>query len=173
MPNVREDIRDLPSIVRSRRLIWLPLVVLFVGFALIMSVTALPPSIAGIAVLYIEFFYIPPALFTFFIAGFVTPRASYMVGAIYGAIAGVLWFISLVSPDLVATTEAFVGTLTAYVLNGLVFGTLAAAFAAWYRDFLRGMQQRGRERRADQEARERAKRRDERQEARRVLKQRT
>ena len=51
------------------------------------------------------------------------------------------------------------------LLYGVVYGTLAAAFAAWYRDFLRGMQDRGKQRRAEQEAKERDRRRDERQEA--------
>jgi signal transduction histidine kinase len=173
MPNVREDIRALPSMFRTHRLLWLPLLLLVVGFILVMTLRELPPSIVGIAGIFVEFFFLPPALFTFFVAGFIAPRASYLVGLLYGAIAGVLWFIGLVSPALVPDTATFVGSAFSFISNGVVFGTLAAAFAAWYRDFLRQMQQRGRDRRADQEAKERAKRREERQEARRIAKQRT
>jgi hypothetical protein len=57
----------------------------------------------------------------------------------------------------------------------LVFGTLAAGFAAWYRNFLKNMQKGGEQRRAakaSDELKARAKRRDDRQEARKVAKQR-
>lgn len=170
MPNIREDIKALPSVFRSRRLLWLPLLLLLVGAALVMTIMALPSSIASIALLYVEFFFVPPALFTFFIAGFLAPRASYLVGAIYGVIGGILWFITLVSPAEVPDTQTFMGSALSYIWNGFLFGTLAAAFAAWYRDFLRSMQDRGKQRRADAEAKERAKRREDRQVARRVFK---
>jgi hypothetical protein len=179
LPDVRADARALPGIFRSRRLLWLPLLLLLVGFALTLWLETLPPEIGSLATLYVQFFFIPPALFTFFIAGFVAPRASYLVGLIYGAIAGALWSAiilystSSLAPDGAATPAgnndpAFVvGNL---LLLGVVYGTLAAAFAAWYRDFLRGMQERGKQRRAEQEAKDRDRRRTERQEARKTAK---
>jgi hypothetical protein len=185
MPDVRADIRALPTILRTRRLIWLPAVLLLAGFAIILVVPALPATIASIADLYLQFFFIPPALFTFFIAGYVAPRASYLVGLLYGLFASVLWSIVILgpgqslapagtTPDGTAVTPTdpviVVGNL---LLIGALYGTLAGAFAAWYRDFLRGMRDRGVQQRAEREAKERAKRREERQEARRVLKQRT
>lgn len=171
MPNFREDIRALPTILRTRKLLWLPLLLLVIGTGIVLVLPSLTAEPLALADLYLQFFYVPPALFTFFIAGFIAPRASWLIGLLYGVIAGFLWFIAFIPPSLVTTPTAFATQLFLLIMNGALYGTFAAAFAAWYRDFLRGMQERGRARRADQEANERAKRRDERQEARRVAKQ--
>jgi hypothetical protein len=181
MPNIRDDIRALPSIFRSRRIIFLPLVLLAVGLAAVLAYPGLSPDIQVYAGYYIQFFFAPPALFTFFLAGFFAPRASYLVGAIYGLIAGVLWaiaFTGLVGATTPPPTDQPVQAVdplstAAFSLGyGLIYGTLAAALAAWYRDFLRGIQQRGQQRRAQREVDERARRREQRQEARKVAKQR-
>jgi hypothetical protein len=172
IPDVRADIRALPSIVRSRRLVLLPLALLAIGFILIFVFESIPADLQTFAGSYLQFFYFPPALFTFFLAGFFAPRASYLFGFIYGVIAGVAWFISLVPPEAVPDATAFGGALLTTLAYGVVYGTLAAALAAWYRDFLRGMQERGRQRRAVKEVDERARRREQRQEARKLAKQR-
>jgi hypothetical protein len=182
IPNFRDDIRALPDIFRSRRLLWVPLLLLVSGFAVILVLPALPPTIATVADLYIQFFFIPPALFTFFVAGYLAPRASYLVGFLYGVFASILWSIIILGPGGALTPTGTTGTATTpgdpflvvsnMVLIGALYGTLAGAFAAWYRDFLRGMRERGQQQRIDKEAKERAKRREERQEARRIVKQR-
>jgi hypothetical protein len=172
-PNVRADLKALPQMFRTKRLLWVPLVLLLVGLALTLAVPGLAPEAASIAALFVQFFFIPPALFTFFIAGFIAPRGSYLVGLIYGVLAGVMWTIAFVPPAALAEPSAFMAEFAGLVMTGALYGTLAAAFAAWYRDFLRGMQERGKVRRAEQEAKLRAQRRDERQESRRVAKQRT
>jgi hypothetical protein len=123
--------------------------------------------------MFVQFFFLPPALFTFFVAGFLAPRASYLVGLIYGLIGGAMWFAAFTPSGAVPDSSTFVALLATAIVQGALYGTLAAAFAAWYRDFLRGMQERGKVRRAEQEAKLRAQRRDERQESRRVAKQRT
>ncbi len=177
LPNVREDLKALPQMFRTRRLLWVPLVLLVVGLALTLAIPGLAPEVASIAGIFVQFFFVPPALFTFFLAGFFAPRASYMVGFIYGLLAGLMWALVILGPGLGETGAPAVDASTGpvfIVLNmlviGTLYGTLAAAFAAWYRDFLRGMQERGKTRRADQEAKLRAQRRDNRQEARRVAK---
>lgn len=176
MPDLRADLLALPSILRSRRLLWLPLLLLLVGLILELVLRGLPTELGELAVLYNQFLFYPPALFVFFIAGFVAPRASYLIGFVYGLIAGVLWTLAAVAVASALGLSTDVGAgevgsvLAQMVISGVVYGTLAAAFAAWYRDFLRGMQERGKARRAEQEAKERAKRREERQEGRRVAK---
>lgn len=181
MPNVREDIRLLPSIFRTRRLLWLPLGLLVLGLALALVIDSLSPEVASILELYLQFFFVPPALFVFFIAGFLAPRASYLVGLLYGLVAGIIWTIAILVTGLAAASGTTT-TTTSYdplivtgnmLAIGVVYGTLAAAFAAWYRDFLHGMQERSRQKRVEQEAKERAKRREERQEARKVAKRST
>ena len=172
-PNVREDVRALPQIFRSRRLMWLPLLLILIGFVLTLTIGALPEGVAGIASLYVQYFFLPPPIFTFFITGYVAPRASYLVGGIYGFIAGVLWTVALgalgtqpVTNGAEAPADPVAGAIAA-ILYGTLFGSLLAAFAAWYRDFLRNMRVRGDQRRAEKELEARAKRRQERQEARR------
>ena len=175
LPHFREDIRALPQMFTTRRLLLLPLLLLAVGLAIALALPVIPTEAASVADLYLQFFFIPPALFTFFIAGFLAPRAAYLVGFVYGLVAAVTWTIALLGPGLSSTTTTTQGTnpdplflFANMIAIGVIYGTLAAAFAAWYRDFLRGMQERGRQRRAEQEIKDRTKRRDERQEARRV-----
>ena len=179
MPDVRSDLRALPGMFRTRRLLWVPLVLLVLGAAAALAAPGLAPEVQSIALMYMQFFFAPPALFTFFIAGFVAPRASYLVGLIYGLIAGVLWTIVAAgyNTDLLTGSPSPTGQtfnpleIAVQMLPvGALYGTLAAAFAAWYRDFLRQMQERGRVRRADREAQDRARRKIERNETRRAAK---
>jgi signal transduction histidine kinase len=179
MPNVREDLKALPSILTSRRMVLLPLALLVIGFILVLVFPGLSADLQVFAGYYLQFFYVPPALFTFFLAGFFAPRASYLVGALYGLIAGVLWaveFSGFIGPATTPTGEPStsdpVATAGVALVYGVIYGTLAAALASWYRDFLRGMQERGKQRRAVSEVDERAKRREQRQEARKLAKQR-
>jgi hypothetical protein len=189
MPNVGADLRALPGMFRTSRRVWLPFAMLAAGFLLMLGVyfelvtegtgVYLPLlgylSFATLVGLYVQFFFVPYGLFTFFIGGFVAPRASYLVGLLLGLFNGVLWSIliflgtsvpSAVPDETPATTDAL-GNALYVIAIAVVYGTLAAAFAAWYRDFLRRTSARSRERRAEQEAKARARRRDERQAARR------
>lgn len=169
-PRVREDLRALPGMFRTRRALWIPVIILLVGFVATFAFyrDMVPAELAGPVEMYIQFFFFPQALFTFFLAGFLAPRASYLVGLLLGLFNAALWAILIfglgvaiepgIDPYVVASN---------FLLIGVLYGTLAAAFAAWYRNFLRRMSDRGRARRAELEARERARRRDERRTARR------
>lgn len=175
MPNFREDIRALPSVFRARRLVWLPFGLVLVGFVLALLIYGLPAEQQTWVALYLQLFFIPQGLFAYFIAGFIAPRASYLVGGLVGLMSGALYGIALVATLPAGAEIAFsdaASSVASYTVSGVVLGTFAGGFAAWYRGFLRQMQENGRQRRADQEAKERAKRRAERQEARRVVKQR-
>lgn len=175
LPHFREDIRALPTIFRTRRLVWLPFGLVLIGFILALVIYGLPTEYQSLVALYLQFFLVPQGLFAYFIAGFVAPRASYLVGGLLGVLSGALYGIAVVATVPVGTdipiSDAAL-SVASYTFTGLVLGTFAGGFAAWYRNFLRQMQENGRQRRAGQEAKERAKRREERQEARRVSKQR-
>ena len=175
MPNVREDLRALPSIFRSKPLLLLPFALVIVGFVIALVVFALPPDIQSLALLYLQFVFTPQSLLMYFLVGFLAPRASYLVGLILGTINGFLYmtaaFLTL-PPGTPVTTEEVASGFFSYTVMGALLGAFAGGFAAWYRDFLRGMQERGRQRRASREIDERNRRRDERQEARRLAKQR-
>jgi hypothetical protein len=182
LPNIREDVRLLPEIFRTKRMVYLPLVILLVGLPIfvLFARNQLAPEVATIAYYYVQFFFAPPALFTFFLAGFFVPRGAYLVGFIYGIIAGAIWSVgfalagpaSLADPSNPAGQADMVTVTGTAFLYGILYGTLAAALASWYRGFLQGMQERGKQRRQDREVDERAKRAAQRQEARKVAKQR-
>lgn len=180
-PRFREDLRLLPHILLSRRLMALPPLMLLLGFIFTMVGGQLAEDAGGIPVrtladLYVQLFFLPPALLTFFLAGYIAPRASYMVGALLGMLNGVLWAIIVLVGDASPSEPLTDPQADATVVIGYLFllnvgyGTFAAAFAAWYRDFLRRMQEQGRARRTEREAKERTKRREQRQEDRKALK---
>jgi hypothetical protein len=169
-PRFREDVRLLPQLFRTRRALWIPVIILLVGFVLTFAFYRgmVPVELAVPVEMYIQFFFFPQALFTFFLAGFLAPRASYLIGFLMGVLNAALWAVLLFGLDI-AFEAGMEPTMVAanFLMIGVIYGTLAAAFAAWYRNFLRRMSERGRARRAAREAEERARRRDERRSARR------
>jgi hypothetical protein len=174
-PRFREDLRALPRMFRERRALWIPVILLVVGFALLYAYAsnAVPPDLEGPVLMYVQFFFVPTGLFTFFLGGFLATRASYLVGFLLGLLNGLLWLalIALDRSGVPGSTEGMepigTGAIVQLFVYALIYGTLAAAFAGWYRNFLRRMSERGRARRAEREAQERARRRDERRQARR------
>jgi hypothetical protein len=175
-PDIRADLRALPNMFRTRRLLWLPFILLVVGFVLVLAVNLIPVSMQPWVALYIQYFFLPEALFTYFIGGFLAPRASYLIGLMLGLMCGLLWtVILLIQPgtqEAVAAQSDLASAIGLVLAQSVVLGLFAGGFAGWYRDFLRGMQDRSRQRQIDRETALKAQRRDERQEARRNAKQR-
>lgn len=169
MPNVRDDIRQLPEMFRTRRLLWLPFIMLFVTFvvALLWIQGVLPADLGWLVSLAVELLLRPTGLFVFFIGGFLAPRASWLVGAILGIIDGILWaLLGFLVPGSTVTTDGQLQTngspLTAadaivFILVATVVGILAASFAAWYRNFLRSSQERARQNRIARDQQQAAK----------------
>lgn len=159
MPDFREDIRVLPQMFRTRRILWLPFVLLLVTFvlALLWIQGVLPEDLGWFVSLAVELLLRPTGLFVFFIGGFLAPRASYLVGAILGVVDGLLWALlgflvpgSTVTPEGQLETTGPALTITdaiVFILVAVVVGILAASFAAWYRNFLRTSQERARQNR--------------------------
>jgi hypothetical protein len=180
MPDILGDLRTIPQSFRTKPILFLPALLFGIGLVIFAVLPSLSADIQTIASYYIQFFFAPPALFTFFIAGFFAPRAAYLIGFIYGLFAAVVWSVALVmlssTANPVTDPSAVPADPAMLVLNmlviGVLYGTFAAALASWYRGFLKGIQERGSERRAQKEVDERAKRAQERQEARKLAKQR-
>jgi hypothetical protein len=88
------------------------------------------------------YFLAPPPLGPVLIAGFLAPRASWLLGGLLGMIAIVATLIVVSSPTLQASATGTAGAgvqpeLLAYsVLVSAVGGGFYAASAAWYRRFL-------------------------------------
>jgi hypothetical protein len=177
MPDVLADLKALPQVFR-KPLVWLPFGMLVVAFVLVLLIVdeALPKGAVGdIAGLYVSLTLPPTSLFVFFIGGFVATRASYLVGALLGAFdALLLTVLYLLTPSLSSNTQLQNSGLTATQQEGstvtlaslvplwgiaIVVGILAAAFAAWYKRFLRSSQERAKTNRAlrEQEQAKKAK----------------
>jgi phosphate/sulfate permease len=82
-----------------------------------------------------------PAIGGVFIAGFLAPRASWLLGIVVGLVAAtcfsivILGFPLQIYPTAPTTDEATAAVGGAFVLSP-VMGALFASAAAWYRRFL-------------------------------------
>ncbi len=192
-PDVRADIKALPGMFRTRRLLWLPVVLLFIGFGVYLAIghalaaaaqgVAVDEGLLSIGVYYVQAVLLPNGLLVFVIAGFLAPRAPYLVGFLVGVLDATLLSLAVtLAPAPPANTAA--GTVAAvanaqtivelYVV-AMVFGTFGGAFGAWYRNVFRKSQERSRARadarRRDQEAKALAERRDAKKQSRQPSRQ--
>jgi hypothetical protein len=133
--NLREDLRLLPSLLRS----WA-----FLGSAGLVVAGALVyivfPNYDG-GLLAWQMLVLPnSALAPQLIAGFFAPRASYLLGLLVGLLEGVLFLgiISVFSAQVGSPvpTDQLGPLLFFSFISGPVSGMLFAAAAAWYRRFL-------------------------------------
>jgi hypothetical protein len=150
-PDVAADLRALPGMFRTRRLLWVPFLLLTIGFvlALVRTIAAtrgesIRPEIDSLIVFYVGLVLPPLALFPAFIAGFLAPRAPYLVGALIGILDGVYVLIVFlvggianITPGGTIDQSSIPTQLLLLFLSAVVFATLAAAFASWYARFLR------------------------------------
>jgi hypothetical protein len=183
IPDWREDARLLPGVLRHNKKLWIPFVALAVSFVLALALAQavvshaviggtivsyehgriLPVGLDSIVGMYVQLTLPPTALFVFFVGGFLAPRASYLIGALLGFIDGVLWSaLFLLSPNAQpdAPGRVVAGDFAAILLVAVLVGTLAAGFAAWYRNFLRQSQDRARANRMAREQQARMKAKD-------------
>jgi hypothetical protein len=168
LPDIRSDLAALPQILRGRWM-WVPFAMLLVSFVLVLLLdggtlpAGAPQDVAG---LYVSLTLPPTSLFVFFIGGFLATRASYLVGALLGIFDALLYtLLFVIVPSAFSDTQLQEAGLTAGqsgdVLSpanlaplwgiAVLVGILAAAFAAWYRRFLRSSQERAKANRAIRE----------------------
>jgi hypothetical protein len=133
--DLREDLRHLPRLLRSRALLG-GIALVLVGAAAALAF----PGYTGSAFAW-ELLVLPgSALGPQLVAGFFAPRASYILGFIVGVVQGAVFSLFL------TVFAARLGTpmpgdeigqlLTLSFVTGPISGTLFAAAAAWYRRFL-------------------------------------
>ena len=133
---VREDLAALPSLVTHRAL-WLPV--------LVTVATAVATVITGgadvVTALLFTYFIVTPAIGGVFLAGFLAPRASWLLGIIVSLVAAACYIVMGYAGRLPAPfSEQFEVVPTAAIVSSLVIapviGALFASLAAWYRRFL-------------------------------------
>lgn len=171
-PNIRKDIQALPEVFAKKRN-WAAFGILLIGFIVDAAFFwgYLPADAESIAVLAFTLILSPQALFVPFIAGFLAERSAYLVGALVGLFDAVLVAVLFNGPIAVDRNGGSVATpgldsVAAIVAVSVVFSTLAAAFASWYRRFLRQSQERARINRMERDALAAARKKDDEKKAR-------
>ena len=136
--HVREDIRTLPWVAVHSKALWVPLLITVVAFGAVAVTHG-----GDISLLLFAYFIQTPAIGGVFIAGFLAPRSSWLLGFIVGAFAAlcysiiVLQFPTAIYEGTAPTQDqALQVALSAFLLSP-PFGALLASGAAWYRRFLR------------------------------------
>jgi hypothetical protein len=135
--DVRGDLAALPGLAIHSKALWLP--------ALLVVASTVAFAITGgkdiVTQFMFAYFIQTPAIGSVFLAGFLAPRASWLLGVIVGLISAVCYtviiliYASSVSAFQPVATEARDAIIAGFVLSP-VMGAFFAAAAAWYRRFL-------------------------------------
>lgn len=128
------DLRALPRLLIDKSFL--------IPVALIVGVAAAVIAFGGKEIISRElsaFVLAPPPLAPVFIAGFLAPRASWLLGALLGVVQSIAVLVIISTPALgplvgVPDSGVFASSLAVSVL----FGSFYAAAMAWYKRFLRG-----------------------------------
>jgi hypothetical protein len=151
--DIRSDLRALPRLVRHRAL-WIPVLLTVVSAGLFIAVQpgeTLATAQCGLdrpggclpvlATFLFQYFIVTPAIGGVFIAGFMAPRASWLLGLIVGTVAATAYsFLVLggyigLAPDAATQPLAQDVVFAAFIMSPIV-GSFFASTAAWYRRFL-------------------------------------
>ena len=135
--DIRGDLRALPSIALHSKALWLPILITIV------STIAFAITNGGDLVTRFLFAYFiqTPAIGGVFLAGFLAPRASWLVGIIVGAVAAACYaalIFTVFAAVLAAspTPDQTQQTILYAIGFSPLLGAFFAAAAAWYRRFL-------------------------------------
>ncbi len=136
--HVRPDIAALPWIATHTHALWVPLAITLASTVAVVATTG-----GDISLFMFAYFIQTPALGGVFIAGFLAPRASWLLGAIVGLFAAVcysilvLFFPASIYSTLLPTEAQAREVVLVALLTSPPFGAFLASGAAWYRRFLR------------------------------------
>lgn len=136
--HVRPDLASLPWIATHTHALWVPLAI-----TLASTVAIIATDGGDLSLFMFAYFIQTPAIGGVFIAGFLAPRASWLLGVIVGMFsAGCYSVLVLFYPNTIYATlppteaQAREVALSAFILSPIIGGFFAAG-AAWYRRFLR------------------------------------
>jgi hypothetical protein len=139
--DLRGDLRTFPTTARNKAL-WIPIILTLFSTALFIARPPTPTSDwTGIITSFLfQYFIVTPGIGAAFIAGFLAPRASWLLGAIVGVVSAICYsFLGLggyipVAADAPKPVAQDV-VLAAFTI-GPILGAFFASAAAWYRRFL-------------------------------------
>jgi hypothetical protein len=135
--HVRSDLAALPWIARHTHALWVPILIVLVS-TVTTAATGASDLFTGLLFTY---FVVFPAIGGVFIAGFLAPRASWLVGIIVGLVSALCYVLLGLSGRLPAPfAEQFnanaVGAAVSSFIYSPVMGGFFGAGAGWYRRFL-------------------------------------
>jgi hypothetical protein len=139
--DARADLRLLPRLLRTKAF-WVPVLLTLASTAIFAAVRPSTSSdpLSLIAAFLFQYFIVTPGIGAVFIAGFLAPRASWLIGGLVGVVTAACYsFLGLggfipLAPGAAAPVARDV-VLAAFGLSP-VLGALFASAAAWYRRFL-------------------------------------
>jgi hypothetical protein len=136
--NVREDIASLPWIAIHTKALWVPLLITLASTIYIIALGGKDT----ISQFMFAYFIQTPAIGGVFLAGFLAPRSSWLLGVIVGFVSAICYGILVLfyptaiyagAPPTEAVAREVV--ISALILSPII-GSFFAAGAAWYRRFL-------------------------------------
>jgi hypothetical protein len=141
--DVRGDLQELPRIALRTNALWIPIALTLLSLVLFLVIRPEGRNdILAVATIFLfQYFIVTPAIGGVFIAGFLAPRASWLLGAIVGLVSAACYSFLVIGGFMkvvpTATSQNLVQevTLAAFVMSPLV-GAVFASAAAWYRRFL-------------------------------------
>ena len=141
--DIRADFAALPWLAVHTKALWVPILITLVGtivIAVAVSVGVQNQIVAGVSTFTFQYFIQPPAIGGVFIAGFLAPRASWLLGAIVGLFAAACYAFLILAFPSSGSTPVDPANVRDLALSGFLlspaFGILFASGAAWYRRFL-------------------------------------
>ena len=146
--DVRADIRLLPQLVRQRAF-WLPALLALASTFLAAVVhpfrstapnSALEGALVQLTLFLFQYFIVTPGIGAVFIAGFLAPRASWLIGALVGLVTAACYSFLGVGGFITAAADqpqpVIRDVVTAAFALSPILGAFFASAAAWYRRFL-------------------------------------
>ena len=135
--DIRGDLAALPQVATRTKALWLPLLITIIAAV----ATAVTRGTDILSLFAFQYFIVTPAIGGVFIAGFMSPRGSWLLGLIIGFVSAILYSLLGYGGMLPqGFQQAFAAETTAAVGSSFILSTIMGAFfaaaAAWYRRFL-------------------------------------
>ena len=133
--NVRADLAALPWIATHTHALWVPLAI-----TLASTIAIIATKGGDISLFMFAYFIQTPAIGGVFIAGFLAPRASWLLGAIVGLLSAACYSFLILGGFIPLAAGAERPNPSDVVVAAFsispILGALFASAAAWYRRFL-------------------------------------
>jgi hypothetical protein len=139
--DLRGDLRTFPTTARNKAL-WIPILLTLISTGLFIAVPPTSTSdLTGLVTSFLfQYFIVTPGIGAAFIAGFLAPRASWLLGAIAGVVSAACYSFLGVGGYIPVAANAPRPVAQDVVLAAFTIGPTLGAFfasaAAWYRRFL-------------------------------------